>query len=649
MKKLAGVLVLLLVPVILLTGPSIGTADTEQDALTILFTHDMHDNLLPFIVEENGQAVEQGGSARLQTVIDQERTQDPDLILVAAGDFSMGTLFQTIFSQDAPGLRLLGQMGYEATTFGNHEFDFRPDGLASCLVAAKASGERLPRIVAANLRFPVNEQGEIASEDLKRLQKAMEEYGVKDYIVIDRKGYKIGIFGIIGKNAVSNAPMAGVEFIDPVKAAREAVDKLEKQEKVDMIICLSHSGTDKDFDKSEDVILARKVPEIDVIISGHSHTTLHQPIVVGDTYICSAGHYGKNLGKITIANESPGTWSLENYQLLPINKDIADDEILAQRIEEFKAAVQGKYLKPMNLGFDDVLAYTPFSFTPASDLEDVHDEQPLANLIGDAYIYAIKQAEGDSYEPVDVAVVPAGTIRASFVKGNITVSDAFNVSSLGIGPDKRSGYPLLTVYLTGEELKTVCEVDASIAPIMRPAQLYLSGLTYTFNPHRMIFNKVTDVALLRPDGSREEIQDDKLYRVAAGLYSAQMLSVVGEKSFGLLSLVPKTKEGDPITDFEAHIIRDANNNEVKEWWALASYLQSFEKVNGIPQVPEYYSQKQGRKIVNDDPSLMARLAHPNGIALAIYGIIIVILLLLVLGIRAIVVRRRRAIEPSEPI
>ncbi|HOQ10225.1 MAG TPA: bifunctional UDP-sugar hydrolase/5'-nucleotidase [Syntrophomonadaceae bacterium] len=649
MKKRAGFLALLLISAVLLAGFPLGIADAEQEALTILFTHDMHDNLLPYTVEENEQIVEQGGYARLQTVINQERVKDPDLILVDGGDFSMGTLFQTIFSQDAPELRMLGQMGYDATTFGNHEFDFRPEGLAGSLLAAKASGERLPQLVAANLVFPQDDQGNIIGEDLQVLQKAMQEYGVKDYIVIDRKGYKIGIFGIIGKNAVSNAPMAGVEFIDPVKAAREAVDKLEKQEKVDMIICLSHSGTHVDPKKSEDEILAKEVPEIDVIISGHTHTTLNQPIVVGDTYICSAGHYGKNLGKITIANESPGTWSLENYQLLPINKDIADDEILAQRIEEFKAAVQGKYLKPMNLGFDNVLAYTPFSFTPASDLEDVHDEQPLANLIGDAYIYAIKQAEGDSYEPVDVAVVPAGTIRASFVKGNITVSDAFNVSSLGIGPDKRSGYPLLTVYLTGEELKTVCEVDASIAPIMRPAQLYLSGLTYTFNPHRMIFNKVTDVALLRPDGSREEIQDDKLYRVAAGLYSAQMLSVVGEKSFGLLSLVPKTKEGDPITDFEAHIIRDANNNEVKEWWALASYLQSFEKVNGIPQVPEYYSQKQGRKIVNDDPSLMARLAHPNGIALAIYGIIIVILLLLVLGIRAIVVRRRRAIEPSEPI
>lgn len=418
---------------------------------------------------------------------------------------------------------------------------------------------------------------------------------------------------------------------------------------MDLIVCLSHSGTDQDFDKSEDVIMAKKVPEIDVIISGHSHTTLNEPIVVGDTYICSAGHYGKNLGKITLANESPGIWSLVNYQLLPITRVIAFDETLAQRIEEFKVLVQDKYLKQMDLDFDDILAYTPFSFTPVADLEEIHDEQPLANLIADSYIYAIKQAEGENYQPVDVAVVPAGTIRASFVKGNITVADAFNVSSLGIGPDKRSGYPLLSVYLTGKELKTACEVDASVAPLMRPAQLYMSGLTYTFNPHRIIFNKVTDAALLKPDGSREEIEDDKLYRVAAGLYSAQMLSIVGEKSFGLLSLVPKDKEGIPITDFEAHIIRDADNNEVKEWAALASYLQSFEEVDGIPQVPDYYSQKQGRKIVDDDPSLAAKLAHPNGIALALYGICIIILLLAVLSGRAIIRRRNKAAGPGRPI
>jgi 5'-nucleotidase/UDP-sugar diphosphatase len=647
MKKLAGVLVLLLTAALLFTGAPYGIADTDSEALTILFTHDLHDNLLPYTVEENGLAVEQGGYARLLTVINQERAKDPDLLLVDAGDFSMGTLFQTIFSEDSPGLRMLGQMGYDATTLGNHEFDFRPDGLAGSLMAARKSGDQLPQILAANLQYPVDAEGRIIGEDVQQLQHAMDEYGVKDYTILHRKGYKIGVFGIIGNNAVSNAPMAGVEFADPVETAGQIVDKL-KQEKVDMIVCLSHSGTDTDLDKSEDVILAREVPEIDIIISGHSHTTLNEAIVVGDTYICSAGHYGKNLGKITLAHESPGIWSQLNYQLLPISKDIVPDEFLGQRLEEFKALVQDRYLKRLNMDFDDILAYTPFSFTPVSDLEDIHDEQPLANLIADAYIYAVEQAEGDDYQPIDVAVVPAGTIRASFVKGHITVADAFNVSSLGIGPDKRSGYPLLSVYLTGKELKTACEVDASVAPLMKPAQLYMSGLTYTFNPHRMIFNKVTEAALLKPDGSREEIQDDKLYRVAAGLYSAQMLSIVGDKSFGLLSLVPKTKEGLPITDFEAHIIRDADNNEIKEWAALAGYLQSFEAVDGVPQIPEYYSQKQGRKIVDNDPSLGAILADPNGIALAVYGLLIVILLLVALAVRALVKRRQKAAKPGLP-
>ena len=648
MKKLVAGLVLLIAAVLVL-GTPYGIATNDPALLTILFTHDLHDNLLPYTVEEDGQAVEQGGYARLQTAVNQEREKDPDLLLVDGGDFSMGTLFQTIFNQESPGLRLLGHMGYDATTLGNHEFDFRPEGLAGSLSTAKASGDQLPQILAANLHYPVDAEGRIIGEDVEQLQHAMYEYGVKDYTILHRKGYKIGVFGIIGNNAVSNAPMAGVEFADPVETAREIVAKLEQQEKVDMIICLSHSGTDSDLEKSEDVILAQQVPEIDVILSGHSHTTLTDPIVVGDTYICSAGHYGQNLGRITVQNRSPGIWSQVDYELRPIQADIADDEAISQRIEEFKTLVQDRYLKQLDMNFDDILAYNPYSFTPISYIEELHYEQPLANLITDAYIHAVKQAEGDNYQPVDVAIVPAGTIRASFVKGNITVADTFNVSSLGIGPDKRSGYPLLSVYLTGKELKTACEVDASVAPLMKPAQLYMSGLTYTFNPHRIIFNKVTDAALLKPDGSREEIEDDKLYRVAAGLYSAQMLSVVGDKSFGLLSIVPKTKEGTPITDFEAHIIRDTANNEVKEWAALAGYLQSFEAVDGVPQISEYYSQKQGRKMVDNDPSPGAVLANPNGIALAFYGLFIIILLLVSWSVQAIIKRRQKAAKPGRPI
>jgi len=160
-----------------------------------------------------------------------------------------------------------------------------------------------------------------------------------------------------------------------------------------------------------------------------------------------------------------------------------------------------------------------------------------------------------------------------------------------------------------------------------------------------MFNKVTDVALLRSDGTREEIDDTKLYRLAAGLYSAQMLSVVGDKSFGLLSIVPKNSEGIAITDFEAEIIRDGENNELKEWVALAQYLQSFDQVNGVPQIPSYYNQTQGRKIVDNNAAIGAILAKPNQISLIIYGIISLFVLLVILSIRLLLKRRKR-IKPK---
>jgi hypothetical protein len=156
----------------------------------------------------------------------------------------------------------------------------------------------------------------------------------------------------------------------------------------------------------------------------------------------------------------------------------------------------------------------------------------------------------------------------------------------------------------------------------------------------MIFNKVTDAAFLKPDGSRVKIDDHKLYRAVVGLYSAQMLSVVGEKSFGILSIVPKTREGVPITDYEAQIIKNQSGGEIKEWEAIARYLQSFAKTapDGLPQVPAFYQQIQGRKIVNDDTSLKAVISQPNRIALIIYVMILLLLLLLMMLVRVVVKR-----------
>ncbi|NLB52914.1 MAG: bifunctional metallophosphatase/5'-nucleotidase [Syntrophomonadaceae bacterium] len=621
-------------------------AQDNDNTLTIVFTHDLHDHLLSFSLDKDGQINEYGGYARIQSAINEEREKDPNLLLVDAGDFSMGTLFQTVFAQEAPGLSLLGKMGYDAVTLGNHEFDFRAQGLADCLSTARKNNTELPELLITNIYFP-QDDGHMP-ESVANLKKAMEAYGTKEYMILERSGIRIGIFGLVGNEAISNAPMAEVQFTEPLEAAKRITETLEKEEKADLIICLSHSGTSPDKQNSEDEILAREVPGIDVIISGHSHTKLVQPIIIDDTIICSAGEYGENIGVLKIKDGANSKWQLDRYQLLQIDNKLPNDLSMVESIEKFKQKVQTDYLDEMELAFDEVLAYSPQSFLPAAEIGVRHEEEPLANLITDAYVHAVQNAEGEHYQTVDVAVVPSGTIRGSFVKGNITVADAYVVSSLGIGPDKKSGYPLISVYLTGKELKTACEVDASIAPIMSSAQLYMSGLSYTFNPNRLIFNKVTRASLQKPDGTLESIDDDKLYRVVAGLYSAQMLSVVGEKSFGILSLVPKDADGMPIVDFEEHVIRDsAVGNEIKEWQAIAQYIRSFQAIEGVPQIPLEYYQTQGRKNILDNNSFSAVFGHPNHIAAAVYSVVgLIILAVIFLGYRLLKRRKGKFTESA---
>lgn len=608
----------------------------------------MHDHFLPVKDEQNGVILELGGYARLQSAILAEEKNDPDALLLDAGDFSMGTPFQTIFKSDAPGLRLMGRMGYDVLTLGNHEYDYRAGGLAKSLQSARRSGEQLPRIVQSNVIFPTDENGNL-TPSLVQLKQTYEDYGVQDYIILERNGVKVGIFGLLGEDAASKAPMSEVEFSDPVESAQRVVKILKQQEKVDLIICLSHSGTGMDGKESEDVNLARKVPGINVIISGHTHTRLAEPLLIGNTIIGSAADNGKYLGVIRISQGANAGWKVDSYRLRQIDGQLPADPYIAEIIERNKKLVDEKYFNLFDMSFDQVLAVSPFNFHTVERIYKKHGEEPLGNLISDAYIYAVQRAEGANYVPVDVAIVPAGTIRSSFFEGDITAADVFSVSSLGIGPDNIPGYPLISVYLTGKELKAVCEVDASIAPLMEDAQLFMSGINYTFNPNRLIFNKVTGASLQRPDGTVEEIDDQKLYRVVAGLYSSQMLSVVGDKSLGLLSIVPKKRDGTPVTDFEAHIVKDlASGNEVKEWLALAGYLQSFAKVNGVPRVPRYYNETHGRKIVDNNRHPLALLSAPNTIALTVYTVVIVVAALMVFIVIRIVRRRSNRHGNKQP-
>ena len=626
-KRILG----LLLAVMLLCGLVLPAyADTAAEQVTIMFTHDLHSHLQP-ATDETGASY--GGYARMKTAIDQVKASFPNAILVDGGDFSMGSLFQTVYSTDASELRMMGALGYDVTTFGNHEYDYRANGLASMLNAAMDSGEKLPQIVQANYLPPV-EGDEGYDETAQAVWDAFERYGVKPYTVVERGGVNFVMFGILGKDSDSCAPMSGMILQDPIETAKAVVAQIEAEvAEPKVVVALSHSGLWSDPEKSEDELLAKGVDGIDLIVSGHTHSTLNEPLLVNGTYIVCCGEYSKNLGVIQLTLEEDGV-ELYDYTLIPIDDTVEEDKGILSKVAKFKTQVEKNYLSMFDdWGYDTVLAQNPVQFGSQDSMNE-HKENALGNLIADSYVYAVKQAEGDAYETVDFAVTAKGVVRESLAMGDITVEDAFNVESLGIGADGIAGYPLLSVYLTGKDLKNAFEVDASVVPLSSSAQLFFSGATFTFNPNRMIFNKVTDCALVREDGSLEEIDDEKLYRVVTGLYSGQMLGWVEGLSYGILAVTPRYADGTPVTDFEDCIIHDADGMEVKEWYAIASYLQS------MGTVSDDYAQLQGRKIIDNSKSPVALLKNANWITLLVLAVVLLLIVLIVVIVRVIVKRVR---------
>lgn len=641
-KKLVVIWLIAVIVLPLMTGMQVW-AKTEPKQLDILFTHDTHSHLNSFTTIVNGEKKEAGGFAKLKTLINEHKKVNPDTLVLDGGDFSMGTLIQTVYDTEAAELRMLGQIGCDVTTLGNHEFDYQSKGLADMLNVAKNSGDTVPSLVLCNVDWDAMEEAGL-SEGQKQIQSAFEKYQVRDYVVVQKGNIKIAVLGVFGKDALVCAPTCELVWKDPVKAAKQTVEKIKKKEKVDMIACVSHSGTWDDADKSEDEILAKEVPDIDLIISGHTHSQLDKPIQHGNTYIVSCGEYGKNLGTISMTQKDDGRWKATSYELIPVSDEVNPDETTQAKIDALMDTVDINYLAKFGYTRKEVLAENDIEFNSLDEMGTKHEELNLGDIISDAYVYVVENSDNYDGDPVDVAVVPSGTVRDTYAKGEITVESVYNSFSLGIGKDGLAGYPLISAYLTGKELKLVAEIDASISDFMTIARLYCSGLNFNFNPHRMILNKVTDCYLTGQDGKREEIQDDKLYHVVTDLYTGQMLGSVMDISYGLLSIIPKDKEGNPIEDLEEYAIME-ENQELKAWVAIARYMQSFDDTDGdgIANVSEYYATTHGRKVVENSRNLVQLLKNPNKFFMLMIGIItvaVLIVLLLIFFIRKVLRKRR---------
>ena len=222
----------------------------KQKQLLILHTNDTHSTILPLNPNLDDQDLAgRGGFLRRINLIKEQRQQHPDLLLFDSGDFSQGSGYYTLFKGEVE-IGLMNQMGYECSTIGNHEFDFGMDNMARIFKMAKFP------IVCSNYDFT----------------GTVLEGIVKPYITIRRGDLKIGVFALDPplKGLVFDGNCEGITFLDPAETGQKYIDLLRKQEKCDIVICISHLGWERsDYPDEKFLSLTEGC---DLVLGGHTHT-----------------------------------------------------------------------------------------------------------------------------------------------------------------------------------------------------------------------------------------------------------------------------------------------------------------------------------------------------------------------------------------
>jgi 5'-nucleotidase/UDP-sugar diphosphatase len=571
-------------------------AGQNEKKIIILHTNDLHSRLIGYAPESaytplsvnDDKTV--GGFARIAAIIRSEKENNPGTTLVFdAGDFFMGTLFPGLEEETGFQLRLMKTMGYDAIGLGNHEYDFGPGWLAAVISKSGANGE-IPSLLCGNARFDKKDGRDDA------LEKLFSENILSRKLILIKDGVKIGIFSIMGKDASVVAPKsAPVTFAKQISYAKKMVKELQKKN-CGIIICLSHSGvlTDKNGAWSgEDIELAQAVKGIDLIVGGHSHTKLEQPLFVNGTAIVQTGEFGQFVGRLSLTY-SEGNAKIDDYRLIPVDDQIMGDGRINQLIEEQKERISKEILEPLGVNYYKPVAEADF-ICEGNDVGKFM-ESNLGPMVADA-IHFYVNSSGENR--TDVSLVAAGVLFDRILPGVQTAADIFRVVPLGSGKDKVPGYPLVRLYVTGRELKSILEV-LQIAYKSSPNNFcYYSGLRVEYDPGKIFLQKIKKVGIVHTDGSISDVDFSKknksLYSVTANSYMMEFVGIIKKMSIGLINVVPKDSAGNKITDMKTGVIdmddKTEGVQEGKEWLALLKFLSSMKDTNGngIPDIDRKYS------------------------------------------------------------
>ena len=454
-----------------------GMAAAEYN-LTILHTNDFHDRFEPISkydgpcsAEDNTAGECFGGSGRLMTAITEARERAGNSILVDGGDQFQGTLFYTQY-KGALAAEMMNQMGYDAMTVGNHEFDDGPEVLRGFMDAVE---------------FPVlMSNADVSGEPLLADKLAKST-------VIEKGGEQIGLIGLTPQDTHELAsPGDNITFSDPVAAVQGEVDLLIARG-VNKIIVLSHSGY------SVDQKVAAETTGVDVIVGGHTNTLLSNtderaegpyPTMVGETAIVQAYAYGKFLGELNVTFDDEGNITKAEGEPLIMDAAVTEDQPTVDRIAE--AA------KPLEEIRNRVVAET----AEAIDGERGNcraQECSMGNLVADAMLDRVKD------QGIDVAIANSGGLRASIDAGEVTMGEVLTVL-----PFQNT---LSTFQVTGAQLIEALENGVSQHEEGAGRFPQVAGMSFAFDPKAEAGSRISDVMV-----AGEPIDLEKTYGAVSNNY-----------------------------------------------------------------------------------------------------------------------------------
>ncbi len=378
--------------------------------LTILHMNDPHAHYEPYQDIDTKEVI--GGFAKAQTIIKEvvaaNQAEGRETLVLMAGDLLMGTPFSTAFKGQL-GVKLMNKMKFAAMAVGNHEFDY--------------GQENLLKMLKPNMEFALLSANITSDSGAYLFDRIVQ-------IKFPRSEAKAVILGLTtAETPVTTHPknVKGLIFNDPIRTASEV---LKKPAKDDLVIALTHIGVDQDKE------LARACPRINVIIGGHSHTALFEPLRVGDTVICQAGAYAKYLGRLDL-EISKGKVTNYSGRLILLGPNVKEDE-------EIKAVIDA-HKNLMDARLKEVIGRTEiFLDGTRSSIRSGRDTN-LGRLI----TYNMALSSG-----ADLAMINGGSIRESLREGDITLNDVYTVLPF---PNT-----VVTMALKGKDLISVLEKSTEL-------------------------------------------------------------------------------------------------------------------------------------------------------------------------------------------